>query len=552
MGAFVTLWADLKVKIKIMILVVAGCLGLAIVGIFALANMHQMNADEGELNLGLHHVALLQDLKNHFLTMRLDVVYMLALNDPAKLDEKAKDFSAQIDSIKNKVNLIEKSNINASEKEKLKVFREGFESYVNEGTKLGEMAKNAHASGSAAAIEDAMKFATGTVAPIYAKPAAAVAELVESNLKEGEDLFAHDTARYRSSRLTFIISISIIVLLALVFGNLIANSVSRPLQSVFETLQQVASGNLKARSSISSRDEMGMLAEEVNITAEKLNEIISLVASNSEKVASSATELHATAYEMASGAEEMAAQAGTVATASEEMSATSSDIARNCHTAAAGAGYASQAAQAGSAVVENTVHVMSRIAGRVNETARTVETLGSRSDQIGEIIGTIQDIADQTNLLALNAAIEAARAGEQGRGFAVVADEVRALAERTTKATREIGEMIKAIQTETKSAVAAMEEGVREVESGTMEASKSGEALQSILDQINSVNSQVEQIATAAEEQTATTSEISSNIQQINDVVQHTARGAQESVIAANQLSSLAEELSRLVGQFKV
>ncbi|MBT0662895.1 methyl-accepting chemotaxis protein [Geobacter pelophilus] len=545
-------WADLQVKMKIMILVVAGCFGLAAVGFFGIANMHKMSLDQGELAQGIKHVALLQDVKNHFLAMRLDLVYMLALKDPAKIDEKAKDFAAQIESIKGKLAQFEKADLDTSEKEKLKAFREGFESYVTEGTKLGDMAKAAHISGNAAAIEEALKFATSTVAPIYTKPAAAVAELVDSNVKLGEEMFARDAASYKSSRLIFIVSISIIVILALGFGNLIANSVSRPLQAVFETLQQVASGNLTARSDIKSKDEMGMLAEEVNITAEKLNEIISMVASNSEKVASSATELHATAAEMASGAEEMAAQAGTVATASEEMSATSGDIAQNCHAAAAGAGQASLAAQAGSAVVDTTVQVMSRIAGRVNDTARTVETLGARSDQIGEIIGTIQDIADQTNLLALNAAIEAARAGEQGRGFAVVADEVRALAERTTKATREIGEMIKAIQSETKSAVAAMEEGVREVESGTMEASKSGEALQSILDQINSVNMQVEQIATAAEEQTATTSEISSNIQQINDVVQHTARGAQESVIAANQLSSLAEELSRLVSQFRV
>jgi methyl-accepting chemotaxis protein len=551
-GEFMEFWTNLKVKAKIMILVVAGCIGLTAVGVFGIANMHKMNLDEGELNQGMGHVALLQDIKNHFLAMRLDLVYMLALKDPAKIDEKAKDFAMQIESVKGKLARFEKDNIDAGEKEKIKIFREGFDSYVTEGTKLGEMAKAANASGNAAAIEEALKFATGTVAPIYSKPAAAVAELVEANIKQGEEMFGRDTANYKSSRLLFIISISIIVIIALFFGNLIANSVSRPLQAVFETLQQVASGNLTARSNIKSRDEMGMLAEEVNITAEKLNEIISMVASNSEKVASSATELHATAAEMASGAEEMAAQAGTVATASEEMSTTSGDIAQNCHAAAAGAGQASRAAQAGSAVVESTVQIMNRISGRVNDTARTVETLGARSDQIGEIIGTIQDIADQTNLLALNAAIEAARAGEQGRGFAVVADEVRALAERTTKATREIGEMIKAIQTETKSAVAAMEEGVREVESGTMEASKSGEALQSILDQINSVNMQVEQIATAAEEQTATTSEISSNIQQINDVVQHTSRGAQESVIAANQLSSLAEELSRLVSQFRV
>jgi methyl-accepting chemotaxis protein len=206
----------------------------------------------------------------------------------------------------------------------------------------------------------------------------------------------------------------------------------------------------------------------------------------------------------------------------------------------------------GAAVVEKTVAVMAQIADKVQESARTVESLGARSDQIGAIIGTIEDIADQTNLLALNAAIEAARAGEQGRGFAVVADEVRALAERTTRATREIGEMIKAIQNETKGAVEAMEQGVHQVENGTVEAAKSGQALQDILQQVNDVAMQVNQIATAAEEQTATTSEISSNMMQITEVVRQTSQGAQESATAAAQLNGSAELLQSLVRQFQL
>ena len=234
------------------------------------------------------------------------------------------------------------------------------------------------------------------------------------------------------------------------------------------------------------------------------------------------------------------------------MSATSGDIAQNCQMAADGAKRASQSAQNGTVVVDATIAVMGQIADKVQESAKTVERLGIRSEQIGAIIGTIEDIADQTNLLALNAAIEAARAGEQGRGFAVVADEVRALAERTTRATREIGEMIKAIQSETKGAVAAMEQGVQQVESGTIEASKSGAALREILEQINDVAMQVNQIATAAEEQTATTSEISSNMQQITEVVRRTSNGAHESAAAAAQLSGNAEELHRLVRQFKL
>ena len=311
-------------------------------------------------------------------------------------------------------------------------------------------------------------------------------------------------------------------------------------------------GDLTKRLDDTTKDELAEISKYFNLFIEKLRGIISNIANTSNQVAAASTQLQATAEHIATGAEEVAAQSATVATAGEEMSATSGDIAQNCQMASDGAQRASQTASDGAGVVERTVVVMGQIAEKVQESARTVESLGARSDQIGAIIGTIEDIADQTNLLALNAAIEAARAGEQGRGFAVVADEVRALAERTTRATKEIGEMIKAIQKETKGAVAAMKQGVAQVEAGTVEAARSGDALRNILEQVNDVAMQVNQIATAAEEQTATTSEISSNMQQITEVVQHTSQGAHESATAAAQLSGNAEELQRLVRQFKL
>jgi methyl-accepting chemotaxis protein len=311
-------------------------------------------------------------------------------------------------------------------------------------------------------------------------------------------------------------------------------------------------GDLTKQIVVTSNDEFGQLANEINSLVDKIRIIITQIAQTSEQVSSSAIELQSNAEQMATGAEEVAAQAETVATAGEEMSATSGDIAQNCQMASEGSQQASAAAVSGARVVDETISVMNSIAGRVRSSAKAVESLGSRSDQIGEIVGTIEDIADQTNLLALNAAIEAARAGEQGRGFAVVADEVRALAERTTRATREISEMIKAIQLETKGAVIAMEEGVSEVAKGSEKAADSGRALEQILQQINDVNSQIHQVATAAEEQTATTSEISNNMQQITEVVTQTSRGAQDSAAAATRLSALSDDLRRIISQFKV
>ena len=168
-------------------------------------------------------------------------------------------------------------------------------------------------------------------------------------------------------------------------------------------------------------------------------------------------------------------------------------------------------------VITDSADEPNKVTERVSKTSLSVEALGSRSEQIGEIVGTIEDIADQTNLLALNAAIEAARAGEQGRGFAVVADEVRALAERTTRATKEIGTMIKSIQSETVIAVQSMSEGVADVDNMTREAGLLGEALERILGQISTVTDQISQIATTAEEQTMTINEINNNMQMVAD-----------------------------------
>ncbi len=346
----------------------------------------------------------------------------------------------------------------------------------------------------------------------------------------------------------------ILLILALTFGFLVFHSIMKPMNDLLAMLKDIAEGegDLTKRLDDSRRDEIGMVCTLFNTFIGKIHATISRMAENTAQIAEAAARFSVTAKQMAAGADEVACQAGTVATASEEMAATSNDIAQNCLMAAESSGEANTAAIAGADVVKTTVVKMNVIAERVKESSCTVGTLVSRSQQIGEIVGTIEDIADQTNLLALNAAIEAARAGEQGRGFAVVADEVRSLAERTSKATKVISEMILAIQTETNGAVASMNEGVKEVEAGTVEAAKSGQALQEILNAITSVSMQVSQIATAAEEQTATTNEISTNLHLINNIIMQTASGAQESASGAAQLSRLADELQQVVGQFKL
>ncbi len=379
-------------------------------------------------------------------------------------------------------------------------------------------------------------------------------------MKEVEDLLAKrlDTLSARQAQRAFaamLISLVLTLVLSVLsvwLGMVLIRGITQPLHQQIDMLKDIAEGEGDLRRTLPEdrRDELGEVAHWFNRFIANIQTIIVQVAGTTTQVSTASTQLEGTAEQIATAAEEVAAQSLTVATAGEEMSATSHDISRNCNAAAGVANSASRMAAEGAEVVQETLRGMDQIAQRVREAARTVESLGARSDQIGVIVSTIEDIADQTNLLALNAAIEAARAGEMGRGFAVVADEVRALAERTARATREISGMIKGIQTDTEGAVTSMNSGVQVVESGMDSSRRSGQALQQIMEAIAEVTMQMNQIATAAEEQTATTSEISANIHQISVVVQQTAQGAHETAGAAATLSQSARGLERLVGRF--
>jgi methyl-accepting chemotaxis protein len=363
---------------------------------------------------------------------------------------------------------------------------------------------------------------------------------------------AHEKSRavYGRAKWVQLIAGAVSVILGLLAAiYLIRNLVTR-INRVANAMGNIADGDFSKQLVIDANDEIGEQAKSINRMQTSVSLMITSINDTASQVASSANILNVVAEQSATNSDVMSAQTGTVATACSEMVATSSGIATSCNMAAESSRKGSDVATEGAFVVQETINGMNRIAERVKETATTLGRLGARSDQIGEIVGTIEDIADQTNLLALNAAIEAARAGEQGRGFAVVADEVRALAERTTKATKEIAQMIKAIQNETTGAVASMEEGVNEVERGTTDAAKSGTALEDILNQINAISMEINQIATATEEQTATTAEINNNIQQITEAVQMSTSSSNETASAAKDLMAQSEELHRLVGRF--
>jgi methyl-accepting chemotaxis protein len=371
------------------------------------------------------------------------------------------------------------------------------------------------------------------------------AEMVTAQTKEGE-------AAVRNAFLLLLMVGMLVGALVCGLGVLIARGILGPLTRTMTVLQSLADGDLRQKIEVDSSDEIGSMGQALNRAIDGMANTIQSIAGSAEHMASASEELSSSANEQAQSAERQKDQTTQVATAMQEMSSTVLQVSENSTRAAEAARKAADTAHQGGAIVNDTLQRMREIATSVSGTAKKMEELGKSSDQIGRIIGVIDDIADQTNLLALNAAIEAARAGEQGRGFAVVADEVRKLAERTTTATKEIAQMIKNIQDETKTAVGAMVQGTQQVEEGVKSTAQAGDSLQQIIQMAEQVGEMITHIATAATEQSSATEQVNSNMDQIARLVKESAVGVQQSAKACQDLSGLALDLQKMVGNFKL
>jgi methyl-accepting chemotaxis protein len=364
--------------------------------------------------------------------------------------------------------------------------------------------------------------------------------------------FTKQTAIGHTVISTVVIFGLIILVSSLLAAFMLKRLVTRPLAEVVDAAGELASGNLTQRVSTNSHDEVGSLSHAFNNMAEQFGKMISEVADTSRHLNESSANIGRVMTSASDGVKRQQTETDQVATAMNQMLATVQEVAQAATRAADHTRNATESSHEGKRVVEETVAMTRQLADEVEKSSTAITELEQHVGNIGAVIDVIKGVAEQTNLLALNAAIEAARAGEQGRGFAVVADEVRTLAQRTQESTQEIEDMILRVQSGTRHVVEVMESGRQRAQAGVVQATSAGNSLDAITSTVQEINDLNAHIASATEEQTSVADEMNRNILVIRQVAEETADGAQQAARELEELNQMADGMEALVGRFRV
>ncbi len=381
---------------------------------------------------------------------------------------------------------------------------------------------------------------------------AAINHLVDINNQQAEALDQNATQQY-STAFNWVIALLVIATgLTLLFAWLLTNSITKPIANALDAAEEIAKGNLTRPIVVDGSDEAGRLLRAMSTMQEKLRDTLQRISGSATQLASAAEELNSVTDESARGLTQQNNEIEQAATAVNEMTSAVEEVARNAVSTSEASKDATASAGDGRDLVQETVSAIERMSADVQSTATLIGNLADESRDIGKVLDVIRGLADQTNLLALNAAIEAARAGEAGRGFAVVADEVRALAHRTQQSTSEIERMIGSIQSGTEQAVDSMRNSTERAESTLNIARGAGMSLDTINTAIVEINERNLVIASAAEEQAQVAREVDRNLVNIRDLSVQSATGANQTSAASAELSRLAVDLNSMVGRFSL
>ena len=391
-----------------------------------------------------------------------------------------------------------------------------------------------------------------------AAPRAGVIMEILGQMRESQDILAAlDQEKLESSTAAMGNTVILGTLFALGIGVFVSVFISRmisvPLKEVVARAKAIASGDLNgAALKLKGNDELTELSAAMNHMNSSLRDIVQQISGSAQHIGSSSEELSAITEQTSQSIHEQQSQTEQVAAAMNEMSATVQEVSRNITGTAQAAEEANTETTEGRKMVEDAIQAIQQLAGQIESAADVIHKLEQDSENISTVMDVIRGVAEQTNLLALNAAIEAARAGEQGRGFAVVADEVRTLAGRTQQSTEEINQMIEKLQAGSRKAVEVMNGSCEEAHAVVDQATKAGTSLSVISTAVKRINDMSIQIASAAEEQSATAEEINRNITSISEMANETSTGAHQTAAASGDLARLGTELQQVVGRFRV
>ena len=377
-------------------------------------------------------------------------------------------------------------------------------------------------------------------------------KLVELQVKTAAAEYAAAMQDFSRARALAIGAIVIGLGFGLGMAWLTIRSIVRPLNAAVGIASQIASGDLSADIAVRGRDETALLMQSMQNMQAALRKLVGDINSGVEQLSSSATELAAAASQVSAASDNQSEAASSMAASVEEMTVSIGHISDRAADTQAVSNETGRLSREGAGIVHQSANEMEQIAQSVNESAEVVRRLGEKSAEIAHIVNVIKDIADQTNLLALNAAIEAARAGEQGRGFAVVADEVRKLSEKTAGSTNQIAAMVSAIAEGTQAAVGSMENGVARVEAGVALARQAGQSITQIETASTRLLDAVNDISAALKEQSQASNDIAKHVEKIAQMSEENSVAVKETAQASQGLDTLASSLHSSVSRFKI
>jgi len=489
----------------------------------------------------------LQSMSNMVREATVTITDVIMTNDNASLETATKDITALMNDFNNKFSQVQsdsKATRNSNYADTLAAVSRFRELVSGSGNILSIFQQQLTARA------DAQKYLSDSDAAVG--QAQSHLNSVFSKVKGLTQAIKKDAGNKVSASRTMLIIFAIVAILVAVGVNFwVLQSITKPLKDVLRVIAKVSGGDLTEKAEIYSEDELGKLSNGFNELIDALSSMLKEISSSSQQLSAAAEETSTISSQSHESINFQKEQTDMIATAMTEMTATVDEVANSANNTLLEVQNANRETIDGQSVVQNSISTINKLASEIERASEVIDKLNLYSTNIGAVLDVIRGIADQTNLLALNAAIEAARAGEQGRGFAVVADEVRTLASKTQESTSEIQEMIERLQTGTKEAVTVMESSRAEAQNSVEQTALAGESLQKITQAVSVINDMSTHIASAAEEQSSVSQEMHRNVSSISEMADRTAQGASENLSASQELARLAEHMQRLIGRFQ-